>query len=164
MMAKFDFADACSEGQLKKAKKLLLKHPDKITISEMEFGFRKASLEGHANVVEWILSVNPEVVSIIKGGMEDLFYAVCSQGHLDIAKILLTLKPDIDTTMDNENPFVGACVLGHLELAKWLLSVRPDTDISFVTTGNARTKILYDVEHDDVEEWLKQVMLERETK
>jgi hypothetical protein len=164
MMADFDFGDACASGDLEMAKQLLLKHPDKITISVMEFGFRKACYEGQADVVEWILKTAPEVVSIIKEGIDKLFYAVCTQGHLNIAKIILTLKPDIDTTRENEDPFVVACISGNLELAKWLLSVRPDTDISFVTTGNAKTKILYDVEHDEVVEWLEQVMTERENK
>lgn len=162
MMADFDFGDACASGDLGTAKQLLLNHPLKITISEMEFGFRKACYEGHLEVLEWILTETPDVTSFVKGGIDELFYTVCVLGHLDVAKLLLTLKPDIDTTRDNEEPFVVACVSGNLELAKWLLSVRPDTDISFVTTGNVSKKKLYDVEHDEVVEWLKQVMLERE--
>jgi hypothetical protein len=49
---------------------------------------------------------------------------------LDIAQWLLSVKPDIDISVENEYAFTKTCENGHLDIAQWLLSVNPHTDIS----------------------------------
>ena len=61
---------------------------------------------------------------------EEGFKWVCENGYLEIAKWLLTIKPDIDISADNKYAFTSVCENGHLEVAKWLLSIKPDIDIS----------------------------------
>jgi len=58
------------------------------------------------------------------------FNWACSNGELEIAKWLVSVKPDIDISENNENAFNKACEYGYLELAKWLLLVKPDINIS----------------------------------
>ena len=58
------------------------------------------------------------------------FNWACSNGELEIAKWLVSVKPDIYISENNENAFNKACEYGYLELAKWLLLVKPDINIS----------------------------------
>ena len=58
------------------------------------------------------------------------FIEYCQNGNLDMAKLLLSAKPDIDISAHNEWAFRISCIYGHLEVAKWLLSVKPYIDIS----------------------------------
>jgi hypothetical protein len=43
---------------------------------------------------------------------------------------LLSIKPTIDVSIDDEYAFRNACTNGHFEIAKWLLSVKPTINIS----------------------------------
>ena len=61
---------------------------------------------------------------------ECAFRSACKNGHLEVAKWLLSIKTDINILIQNEYAFQFACQEGHLEVAKWLLSVKPDIDIS----------------------------------
>jgi uncharacterized protein len=67
---------------------------------------------------------------------EEGFFWACENGHLEVAKWLLSVKPDIEISdshwyySDEYCPLDGACENGHLEVAKWLLSVKPDIDIT----------------------------------
>ena len=47
-------------------------------------------------------------------------------GHLEVAQWLLTVKPNIDISANNEYAFCCVCEYGHLEVAQWLLSIKPD--------------------------------------
>ena len=58
------------------------------------------------------------------------FRWACESGHLEVAKWLLSVKPDINISAQNEEAFSYACKKGHLEFAKWLLQMKPDINIS----------------------------------
>ena len=58
------------------------------------------------------------------------FIEYFQNGNLDMAKLLLSAKPDIDISAHNEWAFRISCIYGHLEVAKWLLAIKPDIDIS----------------------------------
>ena len=53
---------------------------------------------------------------------EHSFLLACDYGHLEVAKWLLSVKPDIDIS---NHAFCYACLNGHLEVAKWLQTLKP---------------------------------------
>ena len=65
------------------------------------------------------------------------FIWACENGHLEVAKWLLSVKPDINSLeynlyyryYNNYSPLDGACENGHLEVVMWLHSVEPDINI-----------------------------------
>ena len=70
--------------------------------------------------------------SLIESNEIDYEYAfidACKNGHTDVAKWLLSIKSDIDTSTSNY-AFRLTCSNGHIDVAKWLLSIKSDIDIS----------------------------------
>ena len=59
-----------------------------------------------------------------------IFWNCCPWGHINILQWLLTVKPDIDISENNEAPFRFACCNGYLEVAQWLLQMKPSINIS----------------------------------
>ena len=58
------------------------------------------------------------------------FAEACKTGNIDVAKLLLQLKPNINVSAKNEEAFRYACRNGHLHVAQWLLQLKPDINIS----------------------------------
>jgi len=77
-----------------------------------------------------------------------VFDYFCSTGHLELAKWLLQIKPDIYI----RGGFFRACMDGQLEVAKWLLNVKPDInfeDYVFLCAHNSEiAKLLLQVKPD----------------
>ena len=71
-----------------------------------------------------------ELGSDISVENEAPFCQACENGHLKMAKWLLSVKPDIDISANDEYAFCCSCEKGFLKVAKWLLSVKSDIDIS----------------------------------
>jgi ankyrin repeat protein len=59
------------------------------------------------------------------------FRYACLNGHLHVAKWLLSIKPTINISALNEEVFRWSCSNGQLHVAQWLLSVKPDIVISY---------------------------------
>ena len=55
-----------------------------------------------------------------------IFIRTCKYGHLEVAKWLLEIKPDINISTENDSAFICACISGNLEIPKWLLEIKPD--------------------------------------
>lgn len=76
------------------------------------------------------LNYNDNKEYIIHNINQSLFINACLDGHLEAAKWIVSVNPNIDISCDNECAFTSACSRGYLELAKWLLSIHPTIDIS----------------------------------
>jgi ankyrin repeat protein len=86
------------------------------TSSKNYFAFRYVCANGHLNIVKWLITIIPNIISEI---YEDVFISACSEGHTDIAKYLLEVNPNINIYAKYFEAFVFACAGGHLELAQW---------------------------------------------
>jgi ankyrin repeat protein len=52
------------------------------------------------------------------------------QGHLDVVRVLLKLRADIDVADDDgETPLMAASVHEHYEIVKWVVKAGADTQI-----------------------------------
>ncbi len=59
---------------------------------------------------------------------EYAFCLACANGHLEVGKWLIQIKPDINISADNDYAFYFASANCHLEVVKWLLQIKPDID------------------------------------
>ena len=69
---------------------------------------------------------------------EYAFRYACENGHLETAKWVLSVKPSINISADEEYVFRDACENGHLETAKFLLSVNPSINIRVYERANLK--------------------------
>jgi ankyrin repeat protein len=95
-----------------------------------------------------------------KINFEKVFKYMCKNGHLEVAKWLLQIKPNISMSRNYKYAFADACKYGHLELAKWLLEVKPTyAPVIYNEYGysNANHLAFYNVcetGHLEVAQWL----------
>jgi hypothetical protein len=75
-------------------------------------------------------AVNPNPNDVTCLCKEFAFCNACCFGHTSVAKWLLSVKPEIDISVNNDAVFRVACQYGNLSTAQWLLSVKPDINIS----------------------------------
>ena len=139
-----ELSDICQEGDLKKAKKFLLKHPTIVETRHFEDAFEAACLEGHLEIAKMLREKKPNVYISIR---DDHFVDICGEGHFELAKWLLEVNPDIDISMNDYQSFSYACLSGNLELAELLLEKSKTIDTSVynttfswvcTTTGNVK--------------------------
>jgi len=97
-----DFEEACSNGHLEVAKKLI----------------------EHIH--------NPHDDFVVRIHIGRAFPGACSNGHLEVAKWLYDMKPDIDISAKDDYAFRQACLNNHLEVVKWLLRVKPNINVDEV--------------------------------
>ena len=83
------------------------------------------------DTIKWIHERKPEIE--FSGTYRDKgfpFIVACAHGHLDIAKFLYEIIPNLDVSMDCEDPLRYACREGHLHIIKWLFEKNPGLNIS----------------------------------
>jgi ankyrin repeat protein len=116
-----DFYLACTNGEIEKAKNMLLLNP-KLRISESnELIFRICCIRGHIEIIKWLLECKPDIDINIYDNT--CFYVSCVNGHYDIVKLLMYLQPNIIYKIkDIDSLFSATCGNGHIKIAKLLLS------------------------------------------
>ena len=103
-------------------------------------GLLDACMKGYIDIVKWILTDNLQYINTYIRGYErydELYYyygvafrTACEYGHLELAKWLVSVKPNIKFSFSKEifppydrDALRFACKNGHLEVAKWLISI-----------------------------------------
>ena len=56
---------------------------------------------------------------------DDAFTYACKNGHIDVAKWLLSIKSDIDISANDDKAFTDACLNDHINIAKWFIELNP---------------------------------------
>ncbi len=73
-----------------------------------------------------LLEMKPDINLLI---LNQGFYWACNCGILDICKYLLEVRPEIDISHDNDEPFKTACRFGKYNIVKFLLELKPTINI-----------------------------------
>lgn len=96
-------------------------------------------ISGNLELVKFILSINPSIINEdtrVQGHESDInvlsaaFMTALKNGHINICKYLLTIKPDINVSVLNFKAFSTCCRDGHLEAAKWFYQKYPQVSDS----------------------------------
>ena len=88
-----------------------------------------ASANGHHQVVELLLSKDPDINIQNNDGVTALIFA-SDNGHHQVVQLLLSKDPDINIQNNDGWPaLMGACLTGHHQVVEQLLSKDPDTNI-----------------------------------
>ncbi|KAH7574428.1 hypothetical protein JRO89_XS03G0294800 [Xanthoceras sorbifolium] len=87
-----------------------------------------ASLLGHAEFVQEILSRKPELAGELDARKSSPLHLATAKGYLDIVKMLVSVKPETCSFCDRDgrNPLHIAAIKGHVNVLKELVRVRPD--------------------------------------
>jgi ankyrin repeat protein len=92
----------------------------------MEERFIELCENGDLDGAQQCYQLNPNINIFLNIDIsENAFRIACSKGHLEIAKWLLLVKPDINISANNGYAFRIACSEGHLEVTQWLHLVNP---------------------------------------
>lgn len=113
------FRLACCKGHFKIAKMLFINYKINVNAKNSE-AFRHASYYGYSEIVNWLLSLNLDNISI--SALQESFRYACNNGHIDIAKILYSLNK-INIHDQDEMAFRFACDSDRLNIVEWLLSL-----------------------------------------
>ncbi len=89
--------------------------------------------EGNLELAKEFFYNNPNIDSFTSNDFEFGFQVTCEKGHLHVAQWLLTIKPDIDICIRENEVFRFACHYCHFHVALWLLCMKPDIDTSIAT-------------------------------
>jgi len=144
------FRMACIEGRLEIIKWLFnmveinLNNNDPVC----SYGLVTACSAGELELAKFFYN---DRSNIFEHHYEDSLLQACKNGHLDIIKWLLSVKPDINISANYEAPFRFACYYGYLEVAKWLLEIKPDINISAV---NEAFRLACDNDNLEIAKWL----------
>ncbi len=100
-----------------------------MTRIEREFTnkFKNYCQDGKPDEAKKLFESNPNITKYI---CDKAFYGACTNGHLELAKWLINIYPDIDVSSEDFFIFTCTCMEGHLEVAKWLLLVKPCINVS----------------------------------
>lgn len=112
------FQEACSGGHLTEARRIHSSSPDIDISANDEIAFRRASANGHWDVVDWLIGMNADIYKAA-------FLNACRFGHTKTAKAIQTRFPDVNL----EEAFCSAVLNGHVKIVKWILT-KADMNIS----------------------------------
>jgi hypothetical protein len=69
------------------------------------------------------------VIGDIHFDEEYAFFKSCENDHLDVAKWLYEISPDIPMKLRDNYVFTVSCTNGHIETSKWLYEIIPNINI-----------------------------------
>lgn len=119
------FYHACKNGHLETAEWLV----KFIFLGGSSSHFQIACNYGCLAIAKQMLISNPYLKKQKWECNYGVFYGACQNGHLETAKWLIQIFPEIIDRIDYNKVFRNACAAGHLEMIKWLKQIYPEIDI-----------------------------------
>lgn len=120
-VSEYIFNCVCEKGYLEIAQWLYSIHP----ITPIDIPFILALSNGHLPVAKWLFSFTPMTPYMICNA----FNFACMNEQLEIAKWLHSVNERIIVIMNIQKLFDMACIYDNLELAQWLHSIRPAEEL-----------------------------------
>jgi ankyrin repeat protein len=139
------FEYACNNGHIDICKLLLEYNPNIVITASM---FRGSCQNGHLTLSKWLYALTPQLDHLNDSNNfninnfnnfnhfdyqelidQNVFKLTCKFGHLNVAKWLYEIQPNIRDQTFNIS-FLLACENNHLETAKWLIQLKPNLDIT----------------------------------
>ena len=129
----------------------LVAYPSVNISADNNFAFRHACLNGHLEVVKWLVEIHPSTKYDNKG-----FVYACWYAHLEVAKWLVVINPSAEYFYDccYDSAFVNACSRGYLEVAKWLVDIKPSAEYLSACCYNSAFIDACSNNHLEVAKWL----------
>lgn len=164
-----EFSDACELGYIDTVQVIwhfFQKHCDPIIINRyLEFGFISACLNGHLNIVQYLVELNTEIHSHNEEG----FRMACWKGHLDIVQYLTQLYKTtkynmIDIHAENEEGFRSACMHGHIYVVQYLAQLHKHTKYNIIDIHKKHKqsfKLACEHDHIDIVRYLLQLQISK---
>lgn len=113
------FITACKKGQIKFAKWIHSKYNNLDIHLDNESAFYWASLNGHIDIAEWILTLDD---LYFVDNIKYIFCRACESGNIAVAK-WLKKNYNIDVHELDDYSFRWAAFYGHLDILQWLYSL-----------------------------------------
>lgn len=116
---------ACTKGKLEMVKYLI-----SLKVPTSDDAIDGAIMEGHIDVVKYLLSVGAEICECGEAeyDLEDYLDHFCETGGLKMVKFLVSLGSDVHDGGDG-HPIRMAGEHGHLEIVKYLISIGADVTV-----------------------------------
>lgn len=131
---------ACLKSDRKKQCELLNNHGCKINFDSMPIiNLLDACTSGNLMLVKSIIENNKNNTNFSVHFCDDYsFRTACCNGHLEVAKWLLSNYPNIKVFDNfNDNLFQSVCMHSHLNVAKWLYSMNSKVTDNFQSAFNS---------------------------
>ena len=121
-----------------------------------DFLFIHSARYGHIDHIRWMFDIDEFAENICQDGKEEAFQYACSNGHLDIAKLIFN-RFKMNIHYSDEWPFRSACNCGRMEIIKWLWEISNKT-IDIRIMNDWAFNVACECEEYEVIEWLWQTM------
>lgn len=145
-------SDAAMAGDLASLRRLLQEDPLILHRSAVscisDTPLHIASLLGHLNFVQELLSLNPESASDLDSRGCSALHLAAAKGHLEIVRDLVKANPEMCVlrNQDGWTPLHLAAIKGRVEVVKELIRVKPDS--VWVMTDRSETVLHLCVERN----------------
>jgi len=111
-------------------------------------------------IIEYLDEIK-DIKKINKEVLEIMFMQSCEFGHIEIAKLLLKIRPELNISCEDNYAFNYACINNHLDIAQWLYSINPNIPMIDIEMKNneiiSPINLALENKSIDIIDWIKEV-------
>ena len=132
------FYQYCSSGKLKMAKMLLYFNQSLDVYPKIEQYLKIACKNNHVDIAKWLIKICP--YSFSQKYYSDIFYDVCCDGFLKLAKCLFANNSHMCFYNNKHNLLELVCKYGHCHIVQWIFEIKPSMSKNFTIMNNSFIK------------------------